>query len=89
MHCREGFQDKVELFGMFCCSAEVGWKLWFYGVQVGIYATSEHAVNYIWRGSGNVCMHLENANVSMTHIHALCPCTCNIVTLADCVCLCA
>lgn len=60
------------------------WSLWKLGFMVYRleYATSEHAVNYIWRGSGNVCMHLENAKVSMTHIHALCPCTCNIVTLA-------
>lgn len=63
-------------------------ETWFYGVLAGIYATSEHAVNYIWRGSSNVCMHSENANVSMTHIHALCPCTCNIVTLAVCAWLC-
>lgn len=37
-----------------------------------------------------MCMYLENANVSMTRIRALCPRTCNIVTLAGraCVCVC-
>lgn len=57
-------------------------------MYVWLYATSEHAVNYIWKGSGDVCVHLGNAQVSMTHIHALCPSTCNIVTLAGCVSMC-
>lgn len=46
MHCREGFKDKVELFG---------WKLAF--MVVWIYASSENAVYYIWRGGVRQCVY--------------------------------
>lgn len=30
--------------------------------------SGEHALRYIWRGSSDAYMHVENANISMTHI---------------------
>lgn len=68
----------------------------FYYLQARDLCHHECAVKTIFGGGkgrgggGSVVTYLENANVSMTCIHGLCPRTCNIVTLVGCMrkCLC-